>query len=155
MSDSLRPHGQAPLSMEFSRQECWSGQLFPSPGALHDPGIKPRSFALQADSLPPEPPEKLLLDQGKNLGIYANFLKTQNKVSHVTLSNPFISLSLQVFNLLCVGSNAFPIDHQMTRKSRSNLQKPQRKMARLPDIFISVKKRSLWRTDLFKKRKKS
>lgn len=136
---------QAPLSMEFSRQEYWNGQLFPSPGGLHDPGIKPRSFALQADSLPPEPPEKLLLEQGKNLGIYANFLKTQNKVSHVTLSNPFISLSLQVFNLLCMGSNAFPmyisgIDHQMTRKSRSNLQKPQRKMANLPHIFISVKK---------------
>ena len=33
---------QAPLSMEFSRQEYWSGLLFPSPGDLPDPGIKPR-----------------------------------------------------------------------------------------------------------------
>ena len=34
---------QAPLSMEFSRQECWSGLPFPFPGDLPDPGIKPRS----------------------------------------------------------------------------------------------------------------
>ena len=46
---------QAPLSMEFSRQEYWSGLLFPSPGDLPDPGIKPRSPALQADSLLSEP----------------------------------------------------------------------------------------------------
>ena len=42
---------QAPPSMEFSRQEYWSGLLFPSPGGLPDPGIKPRSSALQADDL--------------------------------------------------------------------------------------------------------
>ena len=49
---------QAPLSMEFSRQEYWSGLPFPSPVDLPDPGIKPRSPALQADSLSSEPPEK-------------------------------------------------------------------------------------------------
>ena len=43
---------QAPLSMEFSRQEYWSGLSFPSPGDFPNPGIKPRSPALQADSLP-------------------------------------------------------------------------------------------------------
>ena len=48
---------QAPLSMEFSRQEYWSGLPFPSPGELPDPGIKPRSPALQADALPSELPE--------------------------------------------------------------------------------------------------
>ena len=42
---------QAFLSMEFSRQEYWSGLPFSSPGDLPDPGIKPRSPALQADSL--------------------------------------------------------------------------------------------------------
>ena len=41
---------QAPLSMEFSRQEYWSGFPFPSPGDLPDPGIEPRSPALQADA---------------------------------------------------------------------------------------------------------
>ena len=46
---------QAPLSMEFSRQEYWSGwAAFPLSGDLLDPGIEPRSPALQADSLPSE-----------------------------------------------------------------------------------------------------
>jgi len=48
----------APLSIEFSRQEYWSGLPFTSPGDLPDPGIKPRSPVLQADSLPSEPPGK-------------------------------------------------------------------------------------------------
>ena len=43
---------QAPSSMEFSRQEYWSGLPFPSPGDLPDPGIKFRSPVLQADALP-------------------------------------------------------------------------------------------------------
>ena len=43
---------QAPLSMEFSRQEYWSGLPFPSPEALPYPGIEPGSPTLQADSLP-------------------------------------------------------------------------------------------------------
>ena len=47
--------GQAPLSMEFSRQEYWNGLPFPSPGDLPDPGIETASPALQADSLPSEP----------------------------------------------------------------------------------------------------
>ena len=47
---------QAPLSMEFSRQEYWSGLPFPSPGDLPNPGIEPRSPTLQADTLPSEPP---------------------------------------------------------------------------------------------------
>ena len=40
------------------RPEHWSGQLFPSPGDLPNPGIEPRSPTLQADSLPAEPQEK-------------------------------------------------------------------------------------------------
>ena len=44
--------------MGISRQEYWSGLPFPSPGDLPDPGIKPRSPALQADTLPSEPPGK-------------------------------------------------------------------------------------------------
>ena len=50
---------QAPLSMEFSRQEYWSGQPFPSPGDLSNPGTEPQSPALQADSIPSEPLGKL------------------------------------------------------------------------------------------------
>ena len=55
---------QAPLSMGFSRQEYWSGLPFPSPGDLPNPGIEPRSPAMQADSLPSEPPGK-----PKNIGV--------------------------------------------------------------------------------------
>ena len=49
---------QAPLFMEFSRQEYWSGLPFPSPGGLPNPWIEPRSPALHADSLPSEPSGK-------------------------------------------------------------------------------------------------
>ena len=49
---------QAPLSMGFSRQEYWSELPGPPPGDLADPEIEPVSPALQADSLPTEPPGK-------------------------------------------------------------------------------------------------
>ena len=52
---------KAPMSMGFSRKEYWSGLPCPSPGDLPNPGVKPASPAcpaLQADSLPTEPPGK-------------------------------------------------------------------------------------------------
>ena len=58
MSDSLQPWTvahQAPLSMEFSRQEYWSGYPFFSSEDLPDPEIEPGSPALQADYLSTEP----------------------------------------------------------------------------------------------------
>ena len=55
---------QAPQSMEFSRQEYWSGLSFPLPGDLPDPGIEAGSPALQADALPSEP-------QGKPINSYS------------------------------------------------------------------------------------
>ena len=55
VSDSLWPHGllagQAPLSMGFSRQEFWGELPFPSPEDLPNPGMQPKSPALQAGSL--------------------------------------------------------------------------------------------------------
>ena len=68
---------QAPPSMGFSRQEYWSGLPFSSPGDLPDPGIEPRSPALQAEALTSEPP-------GKPQCIYkilANSLYTNEKFS--------------------------------------------------------------------------
>ena len=53
--------------MGFSRQEYWNGLLFPSPGDLPNPRIKPRSPALQADSLSSEPPGNLLSEPPGNL----------------------------------------------------------------------------------------
>ena len=61
VSDSVIPWTvahQAPLSMEFSRHKYWSGLPFPSSGDLPNPGLEPGSPALQADSLPSEPPGK-------------------------------------------------------------------------------------------------
>ena len=49
---------QAPQSMEFSRQEYWSGLPFPSPEDLPNPGIELGSPILQADALTYEPPGK-------------------------------------------------------------------------------------------------
>ena len=72
VSDSWRPHGlyQAPLSMGFSMQEYWSRLPFSSPGDLPNKGIKPKSRALQADSLlfeplgkPPNPPNPNLTEE--------------------------------------------------------------------------------------------
>ena len=51
---------QAPLSMEFSRQEYWTGLPFPSPGDLPNPGVELGSPALQALSLPSEAPGNLV-----------------------------------------------------------------------------------------------
>ena len=65
---------QAPLSMEFSRQEYWTGLPFPSPGDLPDPGIKPRSPALQADALPSEPPGKPHLCHKKCFFFLLNYI---------------------------------------------------------------------------------
>ena len=61
VSNCLWPHGLQPtklLSMKFSTQEYWSRLPFLSPGDLPDPEIEPWSPALQADSLPSEPPGK-------------------------------------------------------------------------------------------------
>ena len=57
---------QAPLSMEFCRQEYWGGLPFPSSGDLPDPGIKPMSPELQEDSLPSEPPRKPIVNSECN-----------------------------------------------------------------------------------------
>ena len=76
MSDSLRPSGQPPLSMGFFRQEYWSGLPFPPPEDLPDPGIKPASPALQADSLPSVIWET---HKGKDAGDY---LRAPGKLGH-------------------------------------------------------------------------
>ena len=58
---------QAPLTMEFSRQEYWSQVPFPSPGDLPNPGIKSGSSAFQADSLPSESPITLTFNLSLSL----------------------------------------------------------------------------------------
>ena len=77
--------------MKFSRPEYRNGQPFPSPGDLPNPGIEPRSPALQADSLPAEPQEKpVYLHEPMYIHIHKTFFslfiivyyKILNSVSH-------------------------------------------------------------------------
>ena len=68
----------ATLSMGFSRQEYWSQLPFPSPGDLPDPGIETRSPALQVDSLPPEPPGKLIIANSSSLFYFPVYIHAAN-----------------------------------------------------------------------------
>ena len=61
------------LPMKFSRQEYCSGLPCPSPGDLPDPEIKPRPPALQADSLPTEPPGKALYNWWETLYFHFHY----------------------------------------------------------------------------------
>ena len=65
-------------SMEFSRPKYWSGLPFPSPGDLPNPGIQPRSPALQADSLPAEPPGKPKNTEMGSLSLLQQIFLTQD-----------------------------------------------------------------------------
>ena len=79
MSDSATPWTiarQAPLSMEFSRQEFWSGLPFPSPGDLPDPGIEPVSPTLAGGLFITEPP---------TLGLFFSPLKPQVHVYKIII----------------------------------------------------------------------
>ena len=58
MSDSCDPMDCSPPGFSVHGQECWSGLSFPSSGVLPNPGIEPKSPALQANSLPAEPARK-------------------------------------------------------------------------------------------------
>ena len=90
MSDSAIPWTvscQSSLSMEFFRQDYWNGLSFPSPGKLPNPGIKPRSSALQVDSLPSEPLTNL---RAGYLFIFKAEVKTElgkRKEKHPSLSS--------------------------------------------------------------------
>ena len=77
--------------MEFSRPESWSGRPFPPPGDLPNPGIEPRSPALQADSLPAEP-------QGKPKGTGVGSLSLLQGIFPTQELNP-VSPALQADSL--------------------------------------------------------
>ena len=79
---------QAPQSMEFSRQEYWSGLPFPSPGDLPNLGIEPGSPALQVEALLSEPPGKPLL----STAFYNFILRKESKMC----------LKIYMYGCLCV-----------------------------------------------------
>ena len=103
---------QAPPSMGFSRQEYWSGLPFPSPGDLPDPGIKPRSPAMQADALTSEPP-------GKPLDEFLGFSQSRPTWPMVLTRTSFLMLFPdQVIDLISVPEKSFPPKWQNSRSSR-------------------------------------
>ena len=89
---------QAPPSLGFSRQEYWSGLPFPSPGDLPDPGIEPRSPALQANALTSEP----LRCHQKGLSLILGAMNLSN------VFFPSILVSQYAMFLRCI--MYFPID---------------------------------------------
>jgi len=71
---------QAPLPMEFFRQEYWSGLPFPTPGDLPNQGIEPMSLVSPAladrffTTMPPGKSEKRILDRKEQTSVYLNLL---------------------------------------------------------------------------------
>ena len=110
--------------MEFSRQEYWSGLPFPSPGYLPDPGIGPRSPALQADLLPTEPPgmpvftvwasrkapyTPLILSQTR-------LLETKNNTFFIVINNSAHSLNWSFLSILHIAwTNLFSPSPRLLR----------------------------------------
>ena len=94
---------QAPQSMEFSRQEYWSGLPFISPGDLPNPGIELGSSALQANALSSEPP-------GKPHGLYITLNPNPNPNSP-DQNTGVASLSLLQGIFQTQGSNPSPALH--------------------------------------------
>ena len=80
--------------MEFSRQEYWSGFLFPSPGDLPDPGIELGCPVLQADSLLSEPP-------GKPDAQISTYL-VQVYIYNISQNSPFLTnLGMRCWSCIC------------------------------------------------------
>ena len=95
---------QNPLSMEFSRQEYWSKQPFPSPGDLPDPKIKFQSSALLADYLQSEPPGKPNYRHTTEISQVQFQIATIKQILQQSESRKFFGLSEHIkaiFTLYC------------------------------------------------------
>ena len=99
MSDSVTPWTvacQAPLSMEFSRQEHWSGWPFPPPRDLPGPGTQPGSPAQQADSFQSVPPGK---PPGKLHDLNLQFNKSHLKWSYKYSTHHLLMIALAIISV--------------------------------------------------------
>ena len=79
--------------------EYWSGLPFPSPGDLPDPGIEPRSPALQADSLPAEPPGMPYSAKATTIFAYLINFKFHSSRLLVVFSKTFLKILYFWFSL--------------------------------------------------------
>ena len=97
--DSLQPHGLQPAMLlgpwGFSKQEYWSGLPFPPLGDLPNPGIKPRSPALQVNSSPSEPPGKPTNTGVGSLSLLQGIFLTQESNWGLRCRRIFYQLSYQ------------------------------------------------------------
>ena len=116
--------------MGFSRQEYWNGLPFPSPGDLPDPGIEPRSPALQADALTSELPGKpdwqhraLLIESTHSTGYWYQHVTWKVRISVHSAASSSLGVCCYGARLLCVCGGAgrgdragdtlghFPVSH--------------------------------------------
>ena len=83
--------------MEFSSSEYWCGWPFPPPGDLPNPGIKPRSPALQADALPFEPPRQLsiIIESSVFWPLWSTGEGSGKPLQYSCLENPMNSMKRQ------------------------------------------------------------
>ena len=98
---------QTSPSMGFPRQESWSGLPSPPLGNLPDPEIKPRSPALQADSLPSEPSGKPMTNTQR----WFNPFSFQKMVPQPPAESPLVNLSQRkgaLFGILCQARTPSP-----------------------------------------------
>ena len=96
---------QAPPSVGFSRQECWSGLPFPSPGDLLNPGIEPGSPALRADALPSEPPPPVCsyyYQSSCGILIHSAYFKVHNLQVCLSHCLPHTSLKPNKSLIVCI-----------------------------------------------------
>ena len=122
-SDSLRRHAhQAPLSIGFPRQEYWRGWAFPSPGYLLDPGIEPRSPALQADSSQSEPSGK------PNITNLDSILKSRD----ITLPTKVRLVKAMVFPVVMHGCESWSIKKAEHRRTEALELWCWRRLLRVP-----------------------
>ena len=91
------------LSMEFSRQEYWSGQLFPSPGNLPNPGIAPSPPTLQADSLPSEPPGKPMNILARSLLYFETEMDLWTRGGWELKGRTYWEISIDIYTV-CIGT---------------------------------------------------
>ena len=92
---------QAPPSMGFSRQEYWSGLLFPSPEDLPNSGTEPGSPALQADALPSKATREAWCQLVYQFSTYLSSTWSEVKWSRSVVSNSLRPHRLQPARLLC------------------------------------------------------
>ena len=147
MSDSFKTPWTI-QSMDFSRPEYWSGQPFPSPGRLPDPGIKPRLSTLQEESLPAEPQGKPKNTGVCSLSLLQQIFLTQETNQGLRHCRQILYLpisqgspkaqSISVFyeKAKRVTSSMFPEPKQANR-NQTNLKSYQRRWLNQPLLLFS------------------